>query len=790
MGKKKRFDKKKIVRSILTSLFILPIIILKWIGDAIIYFGRISLNLEYITYKKISRIIFSLVPRFRIYFKTYCLRLSRTSSRVRLGSLFSAYLNRLRIKFPKFKIAPAKKKVVFAYKKFPQLKISFPKIQLRVPVFLSSLFSPKTRYFLLGAATVSLIVGAYQINQLVRTLPNPSYLLNRDIPATTKIYDRNGKILYEIYAEENRTPIKLSEVPEIVKQATIAIEDSEFLNHKGFSLKGITRALIHNFTNDSIEGGSTITQQLVRSALLTPEKTFSRKLKEIFLSTWAENIFSKEQILEMYLNQVPYGGTAWGIEAAAQTYFGKSVSQLDLAQSALLAGLPAAPSRYSPFGARPELAKARQKDVLRRMVEVGFIKKEQGEEAKKATLNIRLPTIPIAAPHFVMYVKELLEKQYGPRIVERGGLRVTTALDLNLQEMAQRVVSTQIEKLRNLKVGNGAALIIDPDNGEVLAMVGSADYFDKDKEGNVNLATALRQPGSSIKVANYAAALNHGYTAASLLDDSPISFRLSGLPTYSPVNYDGSFHGKVPLRIALASSYNVPAVRVLASIGVGKMIEQGRLMGIESWQDESRYGLSLTLGGGEVTMLEMGRVYATLATGGITHTATPILKISNWRGEDLPLPITKRSSRAIPPQIAFILSSILSDNSARAPAFGTNSSLVIPGKTVAVKTGTSDNKRDNWTIGYTPDYVVVVWVGNNDNTPMHPYLTSGVTGAAPIWNEVMANLLKEKKDKPFTPPEEIISLPCYGRTEYFIAGTQPKGGCPLLITPTPTPTKG
>lgn len=758
-----------------------PLIILKFIGDIIIEVGKLSLNIIFTTYKKIVYKFSSFkLPRItpvQILFPDFR-KISR-QFRDKIITLLQ------KIKLPKINLPYPQKKIVFSYHKFPKLKFSLPKLPKTplLPVF----FFTKTKYFFFGALTVFVIVAIVQVNRLVYSLPNPSFLTLRDIAATTKIYDRNGKLLYEIYADENRTPIKFSVIPEVIKQATIAIEDNEFLTHQGVSLKGSFRALIHNLSTDSVEGGSTITQQLVRSALLTPERTLSRKIKEVILSVWAEHVFTKEQILEMYLNQVPYGGTAWGIEAAAETYFGKGVAKLDLAEAAFLTGLPAAPSRYSPYGTHPQLAKIRQEEVLKRMSDLGFIKENQATEAKNEQLNIRRPTIPIAAPHFVMYVKEILEQQYGPRLVERGGLRITTSLDLNVQEMAQKAVSLQLEDLKSLNVGNGAALITNPQTGEILAMIGSKDYFDRENSGNVNLTTALRQPGSSIKVVNYAAALSAGFTAASILDDSPISFKFAGSPTYSPVNYDGQYHGKIPLRIALASSYNIPAVKVLATIGVSKMIEQGKLMGIESWNEEERFGLSLTLGAGEVTMLDMAKVYTTLATGGIRHSLTPILKITNWRGEDLSSPTFQDSTRATSEEIAFILSSILSDNNARSPAFGPNSSLVIPGKTVAVKTGTSDSKRDNWTIGYTSDYVTVVWVGNNDNTPMNPSLTSGVTGAAPIWNEIMTNLLKDKPDKPFLPTKNIISLPCFGKTEYFIAGTEPKGGCPILTTPTPTP---
>lgn len=728
------------------------------------------------------------------------------------------HLKQLRFNLPKFKAIPKKKplpKHKLIYKKkeswtfFLIKKIRFLKYTITRPntknyrfetsqdadrgrkirntIYWKNFFL-RIKYFSFGALIVAIIAFCIQINSLIKSLPNPSFLTLRDIPATTKIYDRNEKLLYEIYSDEDRTPVKLSDVPAMIKNATIATEDKDFFNHIGFSTKGIMRALWHNFTNDTEEGGSTITQQLIRSALLTPEKTYNRKLKEIVLSVWAEQIYSKEQILEMYLNQVPYGGTAWGIEAASETYFGKHVNELNLAEGALLAGLPAAPTFYSPFGAHPELAKRRQEEVLRRMEQSGFITSDEFEKAKQVKLDYRKPNIPINAPHFVMYVKGLLEEQFGQRMVERGGLRVITTLDLDLQEMAQSIVSTNIENLKSLNVGNGAALITNPTNGEIRAMVGSADFFDFKNEGNVNIALALRQPGSSIKVVNYAAALKQGFTAASIIEDTPIIYKSLGQTTYSPVNYDGKYHGAVTLRTALASSYNIPAVKVLAKIGVNNMVEQGRLMGIESWKDIGNFGLSLTLGGGEVTMLDMAKVYGTLATGGIKHELNPFIKITNFKGDEFHFP-QANTIQAVSPGIAFILTSILSDNNARTPAFGANSSLLIRSKTVAVKTGTSDSKRDNWTIGYTPDLVVTTWVGNNDNSPMNPKLTSGITGAAPIWNQIITNLLKDKPDKITLPPEEIINFPCFGRTEYFIRGTEPKRGCVLPPTTIPLPTK-
>ena len=624
----------------------------------------------------------------------------------------------------------------------------------------------------------------------LKTLPNPHLLSQRDIEVTTKIFDRNGALLYEIYSDQNRTPLPLANIPKSVKDATISIEDRDFYYHQGISVKGIARAASEIIFKNQIQGGSTITQQLIKSALLTPEITITRKIKEVVLAFWAERLYTKDQILEMYLNQVPYGGTAWGVEAASQTYFGKSVRDLNLAEAALLAGLPAAPTEYSPFGDHPEKAIERQHEVLQSMVETHAITKEEEAKALATPLTFAKPRIGIRAPHFVMFVKNLLEERYGPRLVDQGGLRITTSLDLSIQEKAQEVVKNSVDSLASLRVGNGAAMVTNPKTGEILAMVGSKDYFDIPNQGNVNVTTALRQPGSSIKVVNYSAALENGFTAASVLDDSPVVFQSVGSPPYSPVNYDGKFHGPTPLRYALANSYNIPAVKVLNKIGVGTMIDKGKLMGITTWQDPTQYGLSLTLGGGDVTMYDMMKVFGTLANEGKRVDLLPILKVTDYTGHVYEDNKPAQSVQAVKPEVAWIMSNILSDNDARTAAFGPNSSLVIPGKTVSVKTGTTDSKRDNWTLGYTPSYVVGVWVGNNNNAPMDPLLTSGITGAAPIWHDIMTMLLKDKTDETLTRPYDVIPVPCYyNRPEYFIEGTQPVSGqCAPLPTPTPSPT--
>ena len=643
----------------------------------------------------------------------------------------------------------------------------------------------------------------------LKTLPNPNQLVTRQPILTTKIYDRNGNLLYKIYRKENRTLVKLQELPLHLIQATVAVEDAEFYSHHGFSPKGIIRAVLRNLKGDKLYGGSTITQQLVKNTLLSPERTLTRKIKEIILAVLVETKFSKDEILQMYLNEVGYGGAAYGVEEAAQMYFGKSAKNLTLAEAALLAGLPASPTSFSPFGAYPGKAKERQLLVLRRMRQEGFISEEEEKRAAAEELHFASPKTDIKAPHFVMYVKDLLVQKYGERMVEEGGLEVKTTLDLEIQEFAQKVVSEEIKKLRSLKINNGAALVTKPATGEILAMVGSEDYFNLQNDGNVNVTLRPRQPGSAIKPIMYSLALENGFTAATIIPDTPITYKIPGQPPYSPKNYDNRFHGNVPLRIALASSYNVPAVKVLAALGVEKMITRGQEMGITTWDEPSRFGLSLTLGGGEVKMVDLAVAYGVLANMGKRVDLNPILEVKDSKGnilEKIQNPIRQladkiqnEENQIIKPEVAYILTDILSDNTARAPAFGTHSWLNIPDHpSVAVKTGTTQNLRDNWTVGYTPDFLVAVWVGNNDNRPMS-YVASGVTGASPIWSKIMSHLLADVPDKKFPRPKGIVevkicvptgTLPCEGcplvRGEFFIKGTEPKNHCLSSSLSTPT----
>jgi 1A family penicillin-binding protein len=646
-------------------------------------------------------------------------------------------------------------------------------------------------------ALVFLLLSLWYL--VFKDLPHPEKLITREQILSTKIYDRHGELLYKIYRTQNRSLVPLKEIPLQIIQATIAIEDAEFYQHRGFSWKGIVRALFKNLRpGDKLYGGSTITQQLVKNALLTPERTWSRKIKEILLALWAETKFTKDEILQMYLNEVGYGGTAYGVEEAAQTYFGKSVREVNLAEATLLAGLPASPTSYSPFGTHPKKAKERQKLVLRRMREEKFITSEEEKQALADELHFAPQRTDIKAPHFVMYVKDWLVKKYGLRMVEEGGLEVKTSLDLNLQNQTQTIVHQAVDQLQGLRITNGAVLVTRPATGEILAMVGSRDYFDLEHDGNVNVTLSERQPGSAIKPVNYSVALEKGFTAATIIPDTPITYRLPGQPPYSPRNYDNRFHGNTPLRIALASSYNVPAVKVLSALGVDQMIKRGQKMGITTWEDRSRFGLSLTLGGGEVKIVDMAVVYGVLANLGERVDLSPILEIKNYRGKTQEKAKPK-SQRIFDSSIAYLLTDILADNAARTPAFGANSVLNITNHPhVAVKTGTTQNLRDNWAIGYTPDFVVAVWVGNNDNTPMS-YVASGITGASPIWQQIMAGLLKDVPDKEFPQPEGLVhleicpqtgTLPCEGcggKWEYFLPGSEPKTHCQPAQTPIPSP---
>ena len=621
---------------------------------------------------------------------------------------------------------------------------------------------------------------------IFKDLPSPTRLSSS--PSSSLIYDRNGKLLYEIYAEKNRTPVSLKDLPEYIKWATIASEDKNFYRHHGFDFGGVLRAAYNIIFHQTLQGGSTITQQLVKNALLTPERTLHRKIREIILTYLVEVIYSKDRILEMYLNQAPYGGTAWGIQAAAQTYFNKDAKDLTLAESSLLAGLPASPTRFSPFGAHPELAQQRQERVLQLMVEDGYLDESSKLKVQSSELVYAPPSVGIKAPHFVLYVKDLLAEKYSDTVVEQGGLKVTTTLDLDLQNFAQDTVATEVAKLKKLKVGNGAALVTNPKTGEILAMVGSKDYFAKDIDGNVNVTLRPRQPGSSIKPLNYALAFSKGtLTAATVLNDIPTCFKVAGQPLYCPVNYDGQFHGPVQARFALGNSYNIPAVKVLAMNGLTDFVASASAMGIATFKDPQNYGLSLTLGGGEVKMVDMATAFSAFANLGIRQDLWAIKKVEDQAGKVIFEQKEQEGPRVLSMEVAYLIDHILLDNNARSAAFGPSSFLVVKNHPeVAVKTGTTNDLRDNWTIGWTPSVLVATWVGNNDNTAMS-YVASGVTGASPIWNKIIGQALKNKTQQWPLKPDDIIGAqvcnvsgklpnpdsPCPTRFEYFAPGTVP-----------------
>lgn len=675
------------------------------------------------------------------------------------------------------------------------------KIQAKVKRIVSKIPRPKTKFFV-PLLIVVLLIFTFYIS-ILRGLPSPKELERREPEVSTKIYDRNGNLLFKIYKNQNRTIVPLTQIPLHVRLATLAAEDAEFYSHPGFSIRGIFRALLTDFQTGSMQGGSTITQQLVKNALLSPEKTLTRKIKELVLSVGVEASYTKDQILEMYLNEVSYGGTAYGIEEASRSYFGKDVNGLTLSEAALLAGLPKSPTFYSPFGQNPTLAIERQREVLRLMRINKFVTSDQEEQA----LNEKLTFVPnktgILAPHFVMFVRQILVDKYGEDMVSKGGLEVTTSLDLPTEQMAEAVVKSEVEKLKGLNVGNGAAIVINPRSGEILAMVGSKDYFDTAYDGQVNVTTALRQPGSSIKTVNYAYALSNGYTPASVIDDSPITYVSPGSPPYSPVNYDGQFRGKISLRSALAQSRNIPAVKILASYGVGKMIEQGQKMGITTWDDPSQYGLSLTLGGGAVKITDLSKVYSVLANYGKRPDLIPILQIKDYKGHVLEKAEPK-SEQVLDPRVTFLLTDILKDNYARAPEFGLNSYLVIKNHPeVAVKTGTSNDLRDNWAIGYNQNFLVATWVGNNNNSPMS-HIASGVTGASPIWNQIMSAVLNGAPSIDWKAPDGVSkvnicsitgTLPCNAcptKQEWFLDEKRPAYACTpemiqKIVNPSPVP---
>jgi 1A family penicillin-binding protein len=578
-----------------------------------------------------------------------------------------------------------------------------------------------------------------------KDLPSPGKLSSRNIVQSTKIYDRTGDhLLYEVHGEEKRTQISLSEVPDTMKYATITLEDQNFYSHHGIEIRGIIRAALKDFINlGAAQGGSTITQQLIKRSLLTSEKTLTRKIKEVILSVELEQKFNKDEILEMYLNEIPYGSNAYGVEAAAQTFFGKHARELTLDEAALLSSLPQAPSYYSPFGNHSDALIGRQRHALNQMAKLGYITQNQADEAKTIDILGKIkPSIEnISAPHFVMYIKEYLEKKYGEEAVEQGGLKVYTTLDWDKQQIAEKAVKEGAEKNNTAYGAENAALsAIDPKTGQILAMVGSKDYFDKTIDGQVNVTIRDRQPGSSFKPYVYLTAFEKGYTPETNIWDVDTNFSTDDGKEYNPKNYDGKNSGLMQFKDALGRSLNVPAVKVLYLAGVKESIATAKKMGITTLNEPDRYGLSLVLGGGEVKLLEHVHAFSTFATGGIYRPKTAILRVENGGGKTLEKYESPSGERVMEEKYVAMLDHVLSTNSFRAPVFGENNPLKFDNRPVAAKTGTTNEWRDGWTIGYTPSLAVGVWAGNNDNSPMKEG-ADGSYVAAPIWREFMNKVL-------------------------------------------------
>ncbi|MBP7967531.1 PBP1A family penicillin-binding protein [Candidatus Woesebacteria bacterium] len=621
-----------------------------------------------------------------------------------------------------------------------------------------------------------------------RDLPQPGKL-SESRGNSTIFYDRNGKIIYEMFKDKNRVPVNVDDISKYLMDATVAIEDKRFYQHKGISEYGIMRAAFNNLIGNP-QGGSTITQQLIKNVLLTSERRLSRKIKEAILAYQVENKYTKKEILGMYLNEAPYGGTFSGVGSAAMGYFAKSPKDLTLIEAAILAGLPQNPPRFSPFIGEKDAWKGRTKDVLRRMREDSYITEAEEEKALAQIDKVKFQSarVNINAPHFIFYIKRQIEEQYGAALLNNG-VKVMTTLDLELQQKAEKIVKDEIADLKDYKVGNGALVATDPTNGEIITYVGSYDYND-DSFGKFDVVSqANRQPGSTLKPIEYAAAFEKGYTPATIMMDVKTTFANQGDEDYIPVNYDGKYRGPVQVRFALGNSLNVPAVKMLAMIGIHDFMERAYTMGLDSMEptqeNMNKLGLSASLGGGETTLLHLAQAYGVFANGGKKVDLEGVLEISDFNGKNIFKKSKPKEKEVLSSEISFLISHILSDNNARFDTFGASSYLVIPGKTVAVKTGTTNDKRDNWAVGYTKNIVLGVWVGNNDNSAMNQKISSGATGASPIWHDVMVELLKKYKDGIIDKPEKVKAveidsylggLPKDGspkRSEYFIEGTEP-----------------
>ncbi len=604
-------------------------------------------------------------------------------------------------------------------------------------------------------------VGVVYAAVITKNLPSPEQFSFRQISQSTKLYDRTGRVLlYEIHGEEKRTIIPLEEIPDYLKQATLATEDDNFYTRPAFDWRAILRAFFVNLKAGRIvQGGSTITQQLARNIFLTPRKTFDRKIKELILAIELESKYSKNQILYFYLNQIPYGSNAYGVEAASQTYFNKSARDLTLAEAALLAGLPKAPSFYSPWGLHSKELFERQSYVLNRMVDLRYITLEEKNAAKKEKIDFAPQSLgTIKAPHFSLAVKDYLVNRYGEGIVNNGGLKITTTLDWEMQEMAEKAVKEGAERNEELYKGRNASLVAqDPKTGQILALVGSRDYFNTELEGNFNVATqGLRQPGSALKPFAYLTAFKKGYSPETIIFDVPTEFDTTGNPekSYQPQNFDERFRGPVAFEEGLAQSINVPSVKTLYLAGLDDTLKTIHDFGITTLKERWRYGLSLILGGGEVKLIDLVNAYATLAQKGVRHEQAMILKVEDPEGNVLET-YQDKTTRVMDEQYTGLINQILSDKQLRSPLFQNSLSLtVFENREVALKTGTTNDYRDAWSMGYTPSLAVGVWAGNNNNKPMERHGGS-ILAAVPIWNAFLREALNKYEPETFTRPDPV-----------------------------------
>jgi len=622
--------------------------------------------------------------------------------------------------------------------------------------------------------------GVFTAWALLVSVPSVETIENRAVSESTKIYDRTGNVLlYDVHGSMRRTEVPFDQISPFIRNATVSIEDATFYQHNGFRPLAFLRAVLVNLGLRSGyrgQGGSTITQQVIKNTLLTKDKTPIRKAKEIVLALKLERITTKDEILNLYLNETSYGGTIYGVEEASRYFFGKSAIDVTLAEAAYLASLPQAPTRYSPYGNHRDELNGRKDLVLTRMYDLGHISEEDYQLATAEEVVFREQAeAGIKAPHFVFYVRELLEQKYGADAIANEGLQVITTLDYDLQQKAEEIVKERaLANEQNFNAENAGLVAIEPNTGQVLAMVGSRDYFDEDIDGKVNVTLAHRQPGSSFKPFVYAKAFEQGYTPETVVFDLRTQFTSHCEPQdltthdecYAPVNYDDLFRGPMTLRNALAQSINVPAVKVLYLVGVTNAIDMAERLGITSLTDAGRYGLTLVLGGGEVQLLEMVAAYGVFAAEGERHPTTPLLEVRD-SDDDTIEQYEDTSERVLDMEIARQVSDVLSDNEARSPTFGGSSALHFPGVDVAVKTGTTNDYRDAWIIGYTPRIAVGSWAGNNDNSEMIRRVAGLIV--APMWREFMDYALVKYPPEDFTPPSpdpEWDSLPPVLRGEW------------------------